>query len=95
MLRKLGIVGMVAGAAMGAVLSAAPAHADGAQANNNLQLIPLQFCNANVGVLGAAVPIFSPQTTKHCTNGPINTSVDHHVHGHHGHHHGHHHGYHH
>ncbi|CAM3694891.1 hypothetical protein GCM10009799_19920 [Nocardiopsis rhodophaea] len=93
MLRKLGIAGLAASAAMSAVLSAAPAHADGAQANNNLQLIPVQLCNANVGaVIGFAIPIASPQTTKHCTNGPINTNADvHHHKKHHGHHH---HGYH-
>ncbi|MBB6175091.1 threonine/homoserine efflux transporter RhtA [Nocardiopsis mwathae] len=87
MLRKLGIAGLAVGAAMGAVLAATPANAD-VQANNNLQLIPLQVCNANVGVLGAAVPIFSPQTAKNCTNGPVNTSISHHHHKkHHGHHH--------
>ncbi|ASU85694.1 hypothetical protein CDO52_25395 [Nocardiopsis gilva YIM 90087] len=91
MLRKLGIAGLVAGAAMGAVLSAAPAHADGGhQTNNNLQLIPVQLCNSNI-LLG--IPVFSPQHTHNCTNGPINANVEKHKghhHGHHGHHHGHH-----
>ncbi|MBB6175092.1 hypothetical protein HNR23_005152 [Nocardiopsis mwathae] len=86
MLRKLAITGLAAGAALSAVLSTVPAHAS-TQANNNLQVLPIQFCNANVGaVIGFAVPIASPQTTKNCTNGPVNTNVDvHHKKKHHGH----------
>ncbi|TQN33077.1 hypothetical protein FHX37_3075 [Haloactinospora alba] len=82
MLRKLAITGAVAGAAMGAVLMAAPAHASGGhhggdqQYNQNLQGVPVQVCNANVGVLGAAVPVLSPQTTGDCTNGPRTANVD-------------------
>ncbi|ASU85695.1 hypothetical protein CDO52_25400 [Nocardiopsis gilva YIM 90087] len=85
MLQKLGIAGLVAGAAMGAVMAAAPAYAqDGSQANNNLQLVPIQACNLNAVI---AVPIFSPQHTGHCTNGPIDVNVEKHKHhGHHKHH---------
>ncbi|TQN33076.1 hypothetical protein FHX37_3074 [Haloactinospora alba] len=83
MLRKLAITGAVAGAAMGAVLMAAPAHASGGhhggdqQYNQNLQGVPAQVCNANVGAaIGFAVPILSPQTTGDCTNGPVGANVD-------------------
>ncbi|TQN33078.1 hypothetical protein FHX37_3076 [Haloactinospora alba] len=82
MLKKLTAAGFVAGAAMSAVLMAAPAHASGGhhggdqQFNQNLQVVPVQVCNANVGVLGAAVPVLSPQTTGDCTNGPRTANVD-------------------
>ncbi|GAB3498088.1 hypothetical protein [Nocardiopsis coralliicola] len=76
MLRKITLAGLVAGAALGSALMAAPAQADDQQFNQNLQVLPVQVCNANVGVLGAAVPILSPQTTGDCTNGPVGTNVD-------------------
>ena len=79
MLRKFAVAGLVAGAALGSVLMAGPAQAgDGSdqQFNQNLQLVPVQVCNANVAVLGATVPILSPQTTGDCTNGPVQTNVD-------------------
>ncbi|WP_017618613.1 hypothetical protein [Nocardiopsis gilva] len=86
MLRKFAAGALVAGAAMSALMMGTPAHADGYTANNNLQLIPIQLCNANI----LAIPIASPQHTGHCTNGPINTNVEKHKGHHHGHHHGHH-----
>ncbi|WP_017623208.1 hypothetical protein [Nocardiopsis chromatogenes] len=73
MIRKISAAGLVAGAAMGAFLVAAPAQATDQEYNSNLQGVPVQVCNANVGVLGAAVPIVSPQTTGACTNGAIST----------------------
>ncbi|WP_017623209.1 hypothetical protein [Nocardiopsis chromatogenes] len=76
MIRKISAAGLVAGAAMGAFLMAAPAQATDQTFNQNLQVVPVQVCNANVGVLGAAVPIVSPQTTGACTNGPVSTIVD-------------------
>ncbi|MBB6175093.1 hypothetical protein HNR23_005153 [Nocardiopsis mwathae] len=85
MLRKFAAGALMAGVTMGTVMMAAPAQANGV--NNNLQLVPIQLCNANVGVLGAAIPVFSPQTTKNCTNGPVNTNIQKH------HHHKKHHGY--
>ncbi|GAB3498073.1 hypothetical protein [Nocardiopsis coralliicola] len=75
-MKKLTAAGLLAGAAMGAVLMAAPAQADDQQFNQNLQVVPVQLCNTNVGVLGAAVPILSPQTTGDCTNGPVSTNID-------------------
>ncbi|WP_017558060.1 hypothetical protein [Nocardiopsis baichengensis] len=76
MIRKISAAGLVAGAAMGALMMAAPAQATDQTFNQNLQVVPVQVCNANVGVLGAAVPILSPQTTGDCTNGPISTIVE-------------------
>ncbi|MFL1376602.1 MULTISPECIES: hypothetical protein [unclassified Nocardiopsis] len=81
MLRKLGVAGLVAGAALGAVLVATPAsasHGGDQQYNQNLQAIPVQLCNtsAAVGLVGVNVPILSPQTTGDCVNGPISTNID-------------------
>ncbi|MDA2813171.1 hypothetical protein O4J56_21175 [Nocardiopsis sp. RSe5-2] len=76
MIRKISAAGLVAGAAMGALMMAAPAQATDQTFNQNLQVVPVQVCNANVGVLGAAVPILSPQTTGACTNGPVSTIVE-------------------
>ncbi|MFC4565223.1 hypothetical protein ACFO4E_25495 [Nocardiopsis mangrovi] len=82
MLRKLGAAGLIAGAALSAVVLAAPAHASGGhhdgdqQYNQNLQAIPVSVCNANVGVLAITVPVLSPQTTGDCVNGPISTNLD-------------------
>ncbi|RCV52771.1 hypothetical protein [Marinitenerispora sediminis] len=83
MLKKLTAFGLVAGAAMGALLTAAPAQAHGwdvnaseQQYNQNLQVVPVQVCNANVGVLAIVVPVLSPQTTGDCVNGPQGTNVD-------------------
>ena len=76
MIRKISAAGLVAGAAMGALMMAAPAQATDQEFNSNLQGIPAQVCNANVGAaIGAAVPIVSPQTTGACTNGAISTLV--------------------
>nr|WP_246422665.1 hypothetical protein [Nocardiopsis mwathae] len=86
-MKKLVAAGAAASALLGATLMAAPAHANG-QANNNFQVLPVQVCNANVGVLGLALPLASPQKTGHCTNGPVSKNVGHHHHKkHHGHHH--------
>ncbi|MDA0565776.1 hypothetical protein LG943_15850 [Streptomonospora sp. S1-112] len=79
MLRKLGISTLIAGAALGAVLAASPASAatgsGDQQYNQNLQLVPIQACNANIAVLGLNVPVLSPQTTGDCTNGSVGTNV--------------------
>ncbi|WP_067597690.1 hypothetical protein [Nocardiopsis listeri] len=81
MLRKLGVAGLVAGAAFSAILSATPAsasHGGDQQYNQNLQAVPVQLCNtsAAVGLVGVNVPILSPQTTGDCVNGPISTNID-------------------
>ncbi|NYH53352.1 MULTISPECIES: hypothetical protein [Nocardiopsis] len=87
MLRKLGVAGLVAGAAFGVVLSGSPAFAGGGhhgshggdqQYNQNLQAIPVQLCNteAVVGLIAVNVPVLSPQTTGDCVNGPISTNID-------------------
>ncbi|GLU49261.1 hypothetical protein [Nocardiopsis ansamitocini] len=89
MLRKIAVAGLIAGAAM--AFSAAPALAGDQTFNQNLQLVPITVCNANVAVLGATVPVLSPQSTGDCTNGPIQTVLQA-AEGHHGGGHGHHHG---
>ncbi|MEU0490700.1 hypothetical protein ABZ249_15845 [Nocardiopsis sp. NPDC006139] len=81
MLRKLGVAGLVAGAALGAVLVATPAsasHGGDQQYNQNLQAVPVQLCNtsAAVGLVAVNVPVLSPQTTGDCVNGPISTNID-------------------
>ncbi|WP_433698587.1 hypothetical protein [Nocardiopsis sp. CA-288880] len=86
MLRKLGVAGLVAGAALGVVLTGSPALASGShgshggdqQYNQNLQLVPVQLCNthATVGLVAVTVPVLSPQTTGDCVNGPISTNID-------------------
>ncbi|MFC4565225.1 hypothetical protein ACFO4E_25505 [Nocardiopsis mangrovi] len=80
-MKKLTAAGLIAAAAMGAVLMASPAQASGhhggdQQFNQNLQLVPIQVCNANIGVAAITIPILSPQTTGDCVNGPIHTNVD-------------------
>ncbi|MCY9787479.1 hypothetical protein KIK06_26715 [Nocardiopsis sp. EMB25] len=81
MLRKLGVAGLIAGAAFGVVLSGSPASADShgghQQYNQNLQGIPVQLCNtsAAVGLVAVNVPVLSPQTTGDCTNGPVSTNI--------------------
>ncbi|NKY98253.1 hypothetical protein [Nocardiopsis alborubida] len=83
MLRKLGVAGLVAGAAFGVVLAGSPASASGShggdqQYNQNLQAIPVQLCNteAAIGLIAVNIPILSPQTTGDCVNGPISTNID-------------------
>ncbi|MFC3994610.1 hypothetical protein ACFOVU_01685 [Nocardiopsis sediminis] len=81
MLRKLGIAGLVAGAAIGVVMSGTPAMAsdyDGDQQyNQNLQAIPIELCNPNISALiGITIPVLSPQTTGDCVNGPISTNIE-------------------
>ncbi|XKK37272.1 hypothetical protein HFP72_20585 [Nocardiopsis sp. ARC36] len=83
MLRKLGVAGLVAGAALGVVLTGSPALASGShggdqQYNQNLQAIPVQLCNtsAAIGLVAVNVPVLSPQTTGDCVNGPISHNID-------------------
>ncbi|WP_150238423.1 hypothetical protein [Nocardiopsis quinghaiensis] len=83
MLRKLGVAGLVAGAAFGVVLSGSPAsagstHGGDQQYNQNLQAVPVQLCNSEivVGLVAVNVPVLSPQTTGDCVNGPISTNID-------------------
>ncbi|RCV52769.1 hypothetical protein [Marinitenerispora sediminis] len=78
--RKPAVAGLIVGAVLGAVLMAAPAQADVVEKarqkfNQNLQVLPVQVCNANVAVLGATVVALSPQTTGDCVNGPISGNL--------------------
>ncbi len=82
MLRKFTAATAIAGIALGAMLAAAPAsasHGGDQQFNQNLQLVPVQLCNTElaVGLVGANVPILSPQTTGDCVNGPVGTNISH------------------
>ncbi|WP_047870992.1 hypothetical protein [Nocardiopsis sp. RV163] len=83
MLRKFTAATAIAGVALGALLASSPvfasSHGGGQQFNQNLQLVPVQICNAelSVGVAGVNVPILSPQTTGDCINGPATTNVQH------------------
>ncbi|MER7015644.1 hypothetical protein ABT324_29770 [Saccharopolyspora sp. NPDC000359] len=77
MLKKAAIV---AGAAAGLLALAPVANADSADNDginilndNNLSVLPVQACGNNVAVLGAVVPILSPQL-NHCVNAPV---IDH------------------
>ncbi|MFC7341929.1 hypothetical protein [Saccharopolyspora griseoalba] len=77
MLKKAAIV---AGAAAGLLALAPVANADSMDNDgvnvlndNNLSVLPVQACGNNVAVLGAVVPILSPQSSQ-CVNAPV---VDH------------------
>jgi hypothetical protein len=77
MLKKAAIV---VGATAGLLALAPVANADSADndginiANdNNLSLLPIQACGNNIAVVGATVPVLSPQFNK-CVNAPL---VDH------------------
>ncbi|MFD3685583.1 hypothetical protein ACFWTE_12275 [Nocardiopsis sp. NPDC058631] len=85
MLRKFATATAIAGIALGAMLAASPAsagshgsHGGDQQFNQNLQLVPVQLCNTElaVGLVGANIPILSPQTTGDCVNGPVSTNID-------------------
>ena len=77
MLKKAAIV---AGAAAGLLALAPAANADSMDNDgvnvgndNNISVLPVQACGNNAAVLGAVVPILSPQTAQ-CVNAPV---VDH------------------
>ncbi|GAA4829736.1 hypothetical protein [Saccharopolyspora rosea] len=66
-----------AAAAAGLMAIGAPAFADSADNDginllddNNISVLPIQACNDDVGVLGIALPIASPQTGD-CVNAPV------------------------
>lgn len=68
---------IVAGAVAGLLALAPVANADSEDNDginvlndNNVSVLPIQACGNNVGVLGAAVPIGSPQNVE-CVNAPI------------------------
>ncbi|MFI0470656.1 hypothetical protein ACH347_41895 [Saccharopolyspora sp. 5N102] len=75
--RKTAFRAVVLAASAGLLVGGTPASADSADNDginigndNNLSVLPVQLCGNNVGVLGAVVPIGSPQNSK-CTNAPI------------------------
>ncbi|MFV2196346.1 MULTISPECIES: hypothetical protein [unclassified Nocardiopsis] len=80
MIKKMAAAGLVAGAAMGALLTGAPvyaSHGGDQQFNQNLQVVPIQSCNltGSVGLVAITIPILSPQTTGDCVNGPVGTNI--------------------
>ena len=77
MLKKAAIL---AGAAAGFLALAPVANADSAENDginilndNNISVLPVEACGNNVPVVGAAIPLASPQASE-CLNAPI---VDH------------------
>ena len=70
MLRKLGVAGLVAGAAFGAVLAGSPAfaHSGGHSFEQESVVISGQECEASLasGVVALNVPILSPQSNGNC-----------------------------
>ncbi len=77
MLKKAAVL---AGAAAGLMVLAPVANADSQDNDgvnvlndNNASVLPVQACGNNVAVLGAVVPILSPQSAE-CVNAPV---VDH------------------
>ncbi|APU12896.1 MULTISPECIES: hypothetical protein [Actinoalloteichus] len=82
MLKK---AGAVAAAAAGLLMLAPAAHAgsydnDGINIlnDNQLSVLPIQLCGNNVAILGAIIPIASPQIS-HCTNAPQINDVGNHT----------------
>ncbi|MBB4929330.1 hypothetical protein F4561_000150 [Lipingzhangella halophila] len=79
MFRKFGVAGAVVGAALGAVLMAAPAqagdHGDHTehtnQSSENHQLVPIQLCNTNIAILGV-----NNSEAGDCVNGPQQANID-------------------
>ena len=70
MLRKLGVAGLVAGAAFGAVLAGTPASAHSVDKSFEQESVVVsgQECEASLasGVVALNVPILSPQSNGNC-----------------------------
>ena len=73
MLRKLGVAGLVAGAAFGAVLAGSPAIAGDKSFEQEAVVTSVQECEATLasGVLAVNVPILSPQSNGNCVSGAV------------------------
>ncbi|MER7077350.1 hypothetical protein SAMN02982929_02620 [Saccharopolyspora kobensis] len=74
------VAGVAGAAALGVVTLGTAAFADSADNNginvlddNNISAVPVQLCGNNVAVIGAVVPVLSPQAND-CVNAPV---VDH------------------
>ncbi|MGW5647894.1 hypothetical protein ACWEV3_32950 [Saccharopolyspora sp. NPDC003752] len=74
------VAGVAGAAALGVLTLGTAAFADSAENDginavndNNISAVPVQACGNNVAVIGAVVPILSPQANT-CVNAPI---VDH------------------
>ncbi|GAB3285794.1 hypothetical protein [Parasphingorhabdus pacifica] len=79
-MRKRACITGVVAASAGLLMAGTPAIADSADNDgvnvgndNNVSVLPVQACGNNVAVLGAVVPLLSPQSNE-CVNAPI---VDH------------------
>ncbi|MBB5154122.1 hypothetical protein [Saccharopolyspora phatthalungensis] len=79
-MRKTACLAGIFAAGAGILAGGAPAFADSADNDginigndNNLSVLPIQLCGNNIAVLGAVVPVLSPQANT-CVNAPI---VDH------------------
>ena len=75
MLRKLGVAGLVAGAAFGVVLAGSPASAHSVDKSFEQESVVIsgQECEATLasGVLAVNIPILSPQSNGNCESGAI------------------------
>src|SRR5699024_2836702 len=75
MLRKLGVAGLVAGAAFGAVLAGTPASAHSGDNSFEQESVVVsgQECEASLasGVLALNIPILSPQSNGNCESGAV------------------------
>ncbi|GAB3211496.1 hypothetical protein ACQEU5_06060 [Marinactinospora thermotolerans] len=74
MFKKFSVVGLIAGAALGSVLMAAPAHAE--DDNDNAQVAAVQQCNSSINVIGIPINALSNQEIGQCVNGPQQTVND-------------------
>ena len=77
MIKKMTAAGLVAGAAMGALLMGAPAHAGDKSFEQEFEQesvsASIQECEATLasGVVALNIPILSPQTNGNCESGAI------------------------
>ena len=73
MIKKMTAAGLVAGAAMGALLMGAPAHAGDKSFEQETEVASMQECEASLasGVLALNIPILSPQSNGNCESGAV------------------------
>src|SRR5699024_12185560 len=73
MITKMTAAGLVAGAAMGALLMGAPAHAGDKSFEQETEVASMQECEASLasGVLALNIPILSPQSNGNCESGAV------------------------
>ena len=77
MIKKMTAAGLVAGAAMGALLMGAPAHAGDKSFEQESAAASIQECEASLasGVVALNVPILSPQSNGNCGGGAAGGNI--------------------